>query len=85
MASSTTELPLGRIILCVIVVFALLGFGIAWYSGMEAEKEATTYYAKAQDDFQNNRLESSLIAIDKALALKEKPEFYQTKVNILIN
>ncbi len=83
--AQNNELPIGKIILVLVVVFVLIGFGINHYAEKQNSQQAEEHYAEAQDHFRKSNLEASLIDIEKALRLKEKPEYLKVKVDILYN
>jgi clan AA aspartic protease (TIGR02281 family) len=63
----------------------MLGVGFSWYANIQQEKKADEWLAQAQDNYRTNNLSQGLVNIDKALAIKEKPEYLKVKLNILYN
>lgn len=79
------EFPLGKLIALICGAGLILGLLGAWFMDFQTVQQADEFYATAQDHFKNNRAESSLASIKRALLLKEKPEYLKLKVDVLLN
>lgn len=80
-----SSLPLGKLTLYILSGFLILGIGIQFFLGLEKDKTAEHLYAQAKDHFANSRFQAGLITIEKALKLKETPDYLGVKLNILVN
>ncbi len=83
--SSSTPSPIGKIMLLVVLVFCLAVGGFFLYVDMEAGREAEVLFARARDDFKNNRLDAGLKNVNRALRHRERSEYLVLKGDILLN
>jgi Flp pilus assembly protein TadD len=77
-------LPLGKLVIGIGLAIVAIGVMVGLYGHFSLERKADALHASAKDQIRQEHTDLALQRINSALSLMEKPEYLETKANILI-